>query len=88
MYDNHLEDTCLNDKNTPIIPVIDSFGTLKGLEHSVNPQLMKYARETESLNAHARQESRRRLFAAYPFLHQVNDVFCLLLCFSEIKNYN
>lgn len=50
----------------------DSFGTLKGLEHSVNPQLMKYARETDPLNAHARQEYRRRLFAVYPFLHQVN----------------
>lgn len=54
------------------VPPNDSFGTLKGLEHSVNPQLMRYARETDSFNAHARQDYRRRLFAVYPLLHQVN----------------
>ncbi|XP_026816048.1 dedicator of cytokinesis protein 9 isoform X1 [Rhopalosiphum maidis] len=59
-----------SDKNISSIPSNDSFGTLKGLEHSVNPQLMRYARETDSLNAHARQENRRRLFAVYPFLQQ------------------
>lgn len=57
----------------------DSFGTLKGLEHSVNPQLMKYARETDPLNAHARQECRRRLFAVYPLLHQVNYFHLILI---------
>lgn len=68
----YLEEITPIDKNMPIIPPNDSFGTLKGLEHSVNPQLMRYARETDSLNAHARQENRRRLFAVYPFLQQVN----------------
>ncbi|XP_026677527.1 dedicator of cytokinesis protein 11-like [Diaphorina citri] len=44
------------------------FGTLKGLEQSVNPQLMKYARETESSIALARREQRKRLFSIYPFM--------------------
>jgi len=66
---DYLEEIIPVDKN--MIPN-DSFGTLKGLEHSVNPQLMRYARETDSLNSHARQENRRRLFAVYPFLQQVN----------------
>uniref|UniRef100_A0A8D9FDQ4 Dedicator of cytokinesis protein 9 n=1 Tax=Cacopsylla melanoneura TaxID=428564 RepID=A0A8D9FDQ4_9HEMI len=47
-------------------PII--YGTLKGLEQSVNPQLMKYARETESSIALARRESRKRLFSIYPFM--------------------
>ncbi|VVC41311.1 Hypothetical protein CINCED_3A009340 [Cinara cedri] len=59
-----------SDKNTQIIPSTYSFGTLKGLEHSVNPQLMKYSRETDSLNTHARQENRRRLFQVYSYLNQ------------------
>lgn len=69
---NYLEETTPSDKNISIIPSNDSFGTLKGLEHSVNPQLMRYARETDSLNAHARQECRRRLFAVYSSLHHVS----------------
>ncbi|KAI5737707.1 hypothetical protein M8J76_015984 [Diaphorina citri] len=44
------------------------YGTLKGLEQSVNPQLMKYARETESSIALARREQRKRLFSIYPFM--------------------
>lgn len=44
------------------------YGTLKGLEQSVNPQLMKYARETDTSIALARRENRRRLFSVYPFM--------------------
>lgn len=68
----YLEEITPNDNNTPIMSTNDRFGTLKGLEQSVNPQLMRYAGETDSLNAHARQEYRRPIFKVYPFLHEVN----------------
>lgn len=41
------------------------FGTLKGLDQSMNPQLIKYGRETDISIAQARREHRRRLFANY-----------------------
>ncbi|KAL9930008.1 dedicator of cytokinesis protein Ziz isoform 2-T3 [Glossina fuscipes fuscipes] len=41
------------------------FGTLKGLEQSMNPQLIKYGRETDISIAQARRENRRRLFANF-----------------------
>ncbi|XP_067624519.1 dedicator of cytokinesis protein 9 isoform X2 [Eurosta solidaginis] len=41
------------------------FGTLKGLDQSMNPQLIKYGRETDISIAQARREQRRRLFAGY-----------------------
>ncbi|XP_062142362.1 LOW QUALITY PROTEIN: dedicator of cytokinesis protein 9 [Drosophila sulfurigaster albostrigata] len=43
-----------------------TFGTLKGLDQSLHPQLMKYGRETDHSIALARREQRRRLFASYP----------------------
>nr|XP_041632093.1 dedicator of cytokinesis protein 11 isoform X4 [Drosophila kikkawai] len=42
-----------------------TFGTLKGLDQSLHPQLMKYGRETDHSIALARREQRRRLFACY-----------------------
>ncbi|KRF81803.1 uncharacterized protein Dvir_GJ17604, isoform H [Drosophila virilis] len=42
-----------------------TFGTLKGLDQSLHPQLMKYGRETDHSIAQARREQRRRLFACY-----------------------
>jgi hypothetical protein len=44
------------------------YGTLKGLEQSMNPQLMKYARETDVSISLARKENRRRLFSVYPHM--------------------
>lgn len=44
------------------------FGTLKGLDQSMNPQLMKYGRETDVSIAQARREHRRKLFGCYPQL--------------------
>lgn len=41
------------------------FGTLKGLEQSMNPQLIKYGRETDISIAQSRKETRRRLFGFY-----------------------
>ncbi|XP_043640417.1 dedicator of cytokinesis protein 9 isoform X1 [Drosophila teissieri] len=48
-------------------PAMDppTFGTLKGLDQSLHPQLMKYGRETDHSIALARREQRRRLFACY-----------------------
>lgn len=48
-------------------PAMDppTFGTLKGLDQSLHPQLMKYGRETDHSIAQARREQRRRLFACY-----------------------
>ncbi|XP_038110959.1 dedicator of cytokinesis protein 9 isoform X3 [Culex quinquefasciatus] len=45
------------------------YGTLKGLEQSMNPQLMKYGRETDMSIGQARKENRRRLFGAYQLQH-------------------
>jgi len=46
----------------PPSPSAAVFGTLKGLEQSLNPQLMKYGRETDMSIAEARRQSRKRLF--------------------------
>jgi hypothetical protein len=43
-------------------------GTLKGLEQSMIPELVRYARETDASIASARQENRKRLFAVCPYL--------------------
>lgn len=85
---DYLEEISFNNKNTPIILSNDNFGTLKGLEHSVNPQLMRYAGETDSLNAHARQEYRRKLFAVYSYLHQVNNLFVIIILYSNLLYYH
>ncbi|KAL3282070.1 hypothetical protein HHI36_005269 [Cryptolaemus montrouzieri] len=55
-------------KSPPSSPQIPVFGTLKGLEQSMNPQLIKYARETDISIASARKESRNKLFPLYPQL--------------------
>ncbi|XP_030749591.1 dedicator of cytokinesis protein 9 isoform X3 [Sitophilus oryzae] len=55
------------ERNTPPpSPQTQSFGTLKGLEQSMNPQLMKYAKETDISIALSRKESRHKLFLLYP----------------------
>ena len=45
-----------------------SYGTLRSLENSLNPQLAKYARETETSIAMARRDSRHQLFTLCPSL--------------------
>ena len=47
---------------------VQMYGTLKGLEQSMNPQLMKYAGETDVSIALARRENRHRLFSMYPHM--------------------
>jgi hypothetical protein len=47
---------------------LQMYGTLKGLEQSMNPQLMKYACETDGSIALARRENRHRLFSMYPHM--------------------
>ncbi|XP_055642537.1 dedicator of cytokinesis protein 9 isoform X3 [Toxorhynchites rutilus septentrionalis] len=53
------------ERAPPPSPSTMMYGTLKGLEQSMNPQLMKYGRETDMSIAQARKENRRRLFGAY-----------------------
>lgn len=48
------------------------YGTLKGLEHSKNPELAKYARETDFSIALARKENRQNLFSIYPDMQRVS----------------
>lgn len=38
------------------------YGTLKGLDQSMNPQLIKYSRETDTSIAQARRDNRKQLF--------------------------
>ncbi|KAJ8916213.1 hypothetical protein NQ315_016352 [Exocentrus adspersus] len=52
----------------PPSPQIQPFGTLKGLEQSMNPQLNRYARETDVSIAAARKDNRSRIFELYPSL--------------------
>ncbi|XP_074040157.1 dedicator of cytokinesis protein Ziz isoform X3 [Leptinotarsa decemlineata] len=44
------------------------FGTLKGLDQSMNPQLMRYGRETEVSIAASRRDHRKKIFQVYPNL--------------------
>lgn len=53
------------ERTPPPSPNTVMFGTLKGLDQSMNPQLIKYGRETDISIAQARRENRRRLFANY-----------------------
>lgn len=57
----------VSEKSTPpVSPQIQPYGTLKGLEQSMNPQLMKYSRETDGSIAHARKDNRQKIFRLYP----------------------
>lgn len=53
------------ERAPPPSPSTIMFGTLKGLDQSMNPQLIKYGRETDISIAQARRENRRRIFACY-----------------------
>lgn len=52
----------MSEKPPPPSPSSVTFGTLKGLEQSMNPQLIKYGRETDMSIARERREGRKRLF--------------------------
>ncbi|XP_076061952.1 dedicator of cytokinesis protein Ziz isoform X2 [Oratosquilla oratoria] len=49
-------------------PPLSNYGTLRGLEHSLNPQLIKYAHETDFSIAQARRDGRYQLFTCYAAL--------------------
>ncbi|XP_063703194.1 dedicator of cytokinesis protein 9 isoform X3 [Culicoides brevitarsis] len=57
----------LERNNVPTSPNNTSFGTLKGLDQSMNPQLMKYGRETDLSIAQSRKENRRHIFFSVPY---------------------
>ena len=50
----------------PPPPPADRFSTLRGLEQSLNPQLNRYAHETDYLIGQARSEGRQPVFQLYP----------------------
>ncbi|XP_015607279.1 dedicator of cytokinesis protein 9 isoform X3 [Cephus cinctus] len=64
-----LERTCNTPPPSP--QPMQVYGTLKGLEQSMNPQLIKYSRETDTSIALARRENRKRLFSMYPQIPHV-----------------
>ncbi|KAG1665796.1 Dedicator of cytokinesis protein 9 [Nymphon striatum] len=47
------------------------YGTLKSLEHSKNPDLVKYSRETDYSITQERRENRQNLFQVYPNMPRV-----------------
>lgn len=53
------------ERAPPPSPSTMMFGTLKGLDQSMNPQLMRYGRETDVSIAQARREHRKRIFHSY-----------------------
>lgn len=61
-----LERACNTPPPSPLPNQI--YGTLKGLEESMNPQLIKYGRETDTSVALSRKESRKRIFSVYPYM--------------------
>ena len=61
-----------------------SMGTLRGLEHSLNPVLTKYAHETEHSITTARKELRQNLFAIYPDMPVSNKCSNL----NDLLNHN
>lgn len=66
--------------------------SLKSLEHSKNPDLVKYSRENEFSIAHARKQNRQNIFAIYPDLgttesaQQVSEYDRLAKPFEEQKD--
>ncbi|KAL3207344.1 hypothetical protein MRX96_039707 [Rhipicephalus microplus] len=56
------------------------YGTLKSLEHSKNPDLVKYAKETDYSISQARKQNRQNLFSIYPDLQRSSS--CM-----HISNY-
>ncbi|XP_035734604.1 dedicator of cytokinesis protein 9-like isoform X2 [Vespa mandarinia] len=64
-----LERTCNTPPPSP--QPMQVYGTLKGLEQSMNPQLIKYSRETDTSIALARREYRKPLFSLYSNMSRV-----------------
>lgn len=62
-----------NNAQPPSPQPVQMYGTLKGLEQSMNPQLIKYSRETDVSISLARKENRRRLFSIYPHIMHVKS---------------
>ena len=63
-----------NLNHTLVIKNPPSYGTLRSLEASLNPQLTKYARETEISISMARKENRILLFYLCPMQPASQDI--------------
>ncbi|XP_057325531.1 dedicator of cytokinesis protein 9 isoform X4 [Microplitis mediator] len=61
-----LERTCHTPPPSPV--PVQTYGTLKGLDQSMNPQLIKYSRETDTSILLSRRENRKSLFSLYHHL--------------------
>lgn len=75
MQQNKIQDdkrTASLERAPPPSPSTMMFGTLKGLDLSMNPQLMKYGRETDISIAQARRENRKRIFGACQQSHKIS----------------
>lgn len=59
------------ERTTNTVNVNASFGTLKGLDQSMNPQLIKYGRETDGSIAQDRQSNRKHLFFSMQLQNKV-----------------
>ncbi|XP_076304439.1 dedicator of cytokinesis protein Ziz isoform X14 [Tachypleus tridentatus] len=69
----------------PMSPNI--YGTLKSLEHSKNPELVKYARETDFTISQARKENRQNLFTIYPDLQRISMSSHLIEYEQDVQPY-
>uniref|UniRef100_A0A0P6E5D7 Dedicator of cytokinesis protein n=2 Tax=Daphnia magna TaxID=35525 RepID=A0A0P6E5D7_9CRUS len=64
-----------------------SYGTLRSLEASLNPQLTKYARETEMSISLARREHRNLIFNLSPIQSYLRPNDTLMQAGSKVKPY-
>lgn len=75
--DSSTLDNTSSGGSTP--PQSVKYGTLRSLEFSKNPELMKYSRETEYTIAQQRKEGRVNVFLVYPDLQQRRGAFVDLM---------
>ncbi|KFM62574.1 Dedicator of cytokinesis protein 9, partial [Stegodyphus mimosarum] len=80
-------ESCGDNMSNVLPPSPCGYGTLKGLEHSKNPELAKYARETDYSIALARKENRQNLFAIYPDMQRMNHTAHVYDFEKEVKPF-
>ncbi|XP_058808456.1 dedicator of cytokinesis protein 9 isoform X2 [Phymastichus coffea] len=74
-----------NDNISTLPQANYNYGTLKGLEQSMNPQLIKYSQETDTSISLARRKNRKLIFQMY--LHTQHGNKSSLLQDNDIKPY-
>lgn len=71
--------------NHILMKCLQNYGTLKGLEQSMNPQLIKYSQETDTSISLARKKNRKLIFQMY--LHTQHNSKSSSLQDNDIKPY-